>query len=474
MAAACRLQSRGFEVHVFEQAEQVGGKLNEIVLGNYRFDRGPSLFTMPHWMDQLFLDCNEEPKDYFQSKPLDIVCKYFWEDGTQMAVPQGSENIVNTLHQSLGEPKKNIRKYLKKSSFIFHHTSHIFLEKSLHKLSTYLNYKALKSILVLPFLGIFKSMNLSHTIFFEKRKAVQYFNRYATYNGSNPYQAPSTLGVIPHIENFFGAHAPKGGMYSIAQSIQNLGQKLGVSFHLGKKITHVEIVNKKAQKIFFEDAHFDLDYLVCNGDINSIYPLFSDWNGKKKKLEEPSSSALIFYWGINKEFKNLDVHNIFFSNDYKKEFDSIFNKKIIGEDPTIYINISSKYATKDAPEGKENWFVMVNAPYDDEQNWETIKMETKKSVLKKLQRVLGENISDLIEQEVVWTPKEIEKHTSSYKGALYGSSSNQRTAAFFRHRNKSKTYQNIYFCGGSVHPGGGIPLCLQSAKITAELLINAK
>lgn len=147
---------------------------------------------------------------------------------------------------------------------------------------------------------------------------------------------------------------------------------------------------------------------------------------------------------------------------------------MIDEDPTVYINISSKYAPQDAPSGKENWFVMVNAPYNKNQDWEYIKKQTKKAILGKLNRMLKCDISKLIEEEKIWTPKDIEKETSSYLGALYGNSSNSKTAAFFRHRNKSSIYRNIYFCGGSVHPGGGIPLCLQSAKITSELLFRAE
>ena len=429
---------------------------------------------MPHWLDQLFIDCGQNPRDYFHSKPLETVCKYFWEDGTKLSAPQGIEGLSKALSLALNEPQNSIIKYLKNSSYIYRNTSHVFLEKSLHSISTYLDFKIIQSIFSLPFLGIFSTMNRNHERRFSNEKTVQYFNRYATYNGSNPYEAPSTLGVIPHIENFFGAHAPKDGMYSITKSIQKLAIDLGVIFHMDKRVERIEIENKRAIKIHVEKENIAIDYLVCNGDVNSIYPLISDPKLTTPKPKEPSSSAVIFYWGINKQFAQLDVHNIFFSADYKKEFDTIFNKRMIDEDPTVYINISSKYAPQDAPSGKENWFVMVNAPYNKNQDWAYIKKQTKKAILGKLNRMLKCDISKLIEEEKIWTPKDIEKETSSYLGALYGNSSNSKTAAFFRHRNKSSIYRNIYFCGGSVHPGGGIPLCLQSAKITSELLFRAE
>jgi phytoene dehydrogenase-like protein len=189
---------------------------------------------------------------------------------------------------------------------------------------------------------------------------------------------------------------------------------------------------------------------------------------KKRTLEqEPSSSAMIFYWGIKKQFVNLDLHNIFFSADYKNEFDTIFNQKTVCDDPTIYIHVSSKYNKNDAPLDSENWFVMVNVPSNSGQDWDITREKVKENVLSKISRLLGEDISALIEEEDYLDPIRIEQRTSSFAGALYGASSNDRMAAFFRHSNFSKV-KGLYFVGGSVHPGGGIPLCLLSAEIATR------
>jgi phytoene dehydrogenase-like protein len=140
------------------------------------------------------------------------------------------------------------------------------------------------------------------------------------------------------------------------------------------------------------------------------------------------------------------------------------------EDPTVYVNITSKYCKTDAPNGMENWFVMVNVPHNKGQSWETLVANCRANVIKKLNKVLNCDISNHIVEESNWTPLGIEQLTSSYKGALYGNASNNRMAAFLRHRNQSKDFKNLFFCGGSVHPGGGIPLCLLSAKIVADLV----
>jgi phytoene dehydrogenase-like protein len=164
------------------------------------------------------------------------------------------------------------------------------------------------------------------------------------------------------------------------------------------------------------------------------------------------------------------LHNIFFSKNYSEEFEHIFDKKTLFEDPTIYINITSKEKSDDAPAGCENWFVMINAPGDYGQDWSELVAQARQNIIDKLNRLLQVDLSELIETEEVLTPPLIEKRTSSYRGALYGAASNSKFAAFLRHPNFSRKLKNLYFVGGSVHPGGGIPLCLLSAKITSEII----
>jgi phytoene dehydrogenase-like protein len=186
--------------------------------------------------------------------------------------------------------------------------------------------------------------------------------------------------------------------------------------------------------------------------------------------QERSSSAVIFYWGIQKKFDQLDLHNIFFSEDYKAEFDAIFNQKTPSDDFTVYVNITSKDVPSDAPQGGENWFVMINTPADYGQDWGQIKRELREKTIDKLNRILKVDLRPLIQEEAVLTPPLIQQKTSSHLGALYGSSSNDKMAAFLRHPNFTPKIKNLYFCGGSVHPGGGIPLCLLSAKIATDLI----
>ena len=214
------------------------------------------------------------------------------------------------------------------------------------------------------------------------------------------------------------------------------------------------------------------DVVVSNMDIVPTYRhLMPAQKAPEKSLrQERSSSAVIFYWGVNRSFPDLDLHNIFFSEDYKAEFDALFADKTLTADPTVYVNITAKDVQGDAPVGKENWFVMINAPHDVGQDWDTLSQELRKVILDKLNRILKINLEDCIEEEFLVTPPMIADKTASFTGALYGAASNDRMTAFLRHANFSRQISNLYFCGGSVHPGGGIPLCLLSAKIVANLV----
>jgi phytoene desaturase len=281
--------------------------------------------------------------------------------------------------------------------------------------------------------------------------------------------------MIPHLELYLGAYYPNGGMHSITNSLYQLALRQGIRFHFSQRIEQILVEKNKAVGVKTASKQHFADFIVSNMDIFSTYKklLPSQSHPERTLSQERSSSAVIFYWGIRGTFTQLDLHNIFFSSDYKQEFAHLFEHKTLFNDPTVYINITSKETPSDAPSGCENWFVMINAPGDYGQNWEELVDQARKNIISKINRLLGIDLATLIMAEDVLTPPLIEKRTSSYRGALYGAASNSKLAAFLRHPNFSNKIKQLYFCGGSVHPGGGIPLCMHSAKITSKLIISA-
>lgn len=471
LASAVRMACRGYEVEVWERNEYPGGKLSEFQLGEYRFDAGPSLFTMPKYVEAIFELAGESCADHFEYERLDVVCNYFWEDGTTISAYANPEKFSDELEKKLGVPKKVLGDVLKDSRRKYDIAGEIFLEKSLHKISTWLQAKIIKAMLLIPTLDLFSSMNAVNKRLTKHPKLVQLLNRYATYNGSNPFRAPGLLTVIPHFEYNVGAYVPKGGMHKITQSIFKLAKRKGVKFRFGEGIEEILVNNGRADGLRSNMKTYHYDKVISNMDVFSTYKHLLPHAKHPEKIlnQERSTSAVIFYWGVKHSFHELDVHNILFSDDYKKEFETMTSGGII-DDPTVYINITKKYVATDAPEGCENWFVMVNAPYNNGQNWDTLIQKTRTNIINKINRVLKIDLESLIVQESLLDPRSIESRTSSHLGALYGSSSNNKMAAFMRHANFSSKIKDLYFCGGSVHPGGGIPLCMLSAKIVDDII----
>lgn len=471
LATAVRLAARGMEVHVFEANAYPGGKLSEFRLGAYRFDAGPSLFTMPHYIEELFQVAGESMAPHLPYKQLSTVCNYFWDDQTRFSAPADPAVFAEEAARQFQVPRQRIVRLLENSQKKYEHTGRIFLEKSLHLPETWLSRSVGKALLHLPQLDIFSTMHAVNTRYLRHPKLVQLFDRYATYNGSDPYKTPGILTIIPHFEYGIGAFHPDEGMYAITRSIYELAQRKGVQFHFNTRVDAIQVADGKAIGLEVSGEKIPFDRVVSNMDVFFTYQKLLA--GQKHPLrtlrQEKSTSALIFYWGIKRKFAELDLHNIFFSSDYQKEFEALRAGHVLN-DPTVYVHITSKYTLADAPEYGENWFTMVNVPYNTGQDWEEIIDRTRKNILQKLSRLLHTDIASLIECEDILDPRTIESRTASHLGALYGTSSNNRMAAFMRHPNFSTDIANLYFCGGSTHPGGGIPLCLLSASITDSMI----
>ena len=465
------MAAHGYEVDVFEANPYPGGKLSEFRLGGYRFDAGPSLFTMSMYVDELYRLADPAKTPPLSYRRLDVVCHYFWEDGVRLHAHAAPEEFAREAADVLGVDPQAILRALADSRRKYELTGRTFLERSLHRPATWLSREVGSALLQLPSLDIFRSMHQVNQRQLQHPKLVQLFDRFATYNGSNPYRAPGILNIIPHFEHHFGAYFPQGGMHAITEHLYRLALEGGVRFHFEQPVSEIQVEKGRASALVVGERTLRYDRIVSNMDVFFTYRRLLPGQKAPERIlaQEKSTSSLIFYWGIRKEFPELGLHNIFFSEDYREEFD-LLGRGRISDDPSVYVNITQKYESGDAPAGCENWFTMINVPYNSGQDWDALIARSRKNVLDKLSRILGRAIEPLIEEEALLDPRTIESRTNSHLGALYGTSSNDRMAAFLRHANFSSRIEDLYFCGGSVHPGGGIPLCLLSARIVDQLM----
>lgn len=470
LSAAIRLASKGYRVTVFEKNDKPGGKASTINFDGFRFDTGPSLLTMIDVLNDLFAEAGENINDYLEVKKLDVLCKYYFEDDSIINAYSNPDKFYEEVNTKTKDDSINIKKYFSHTQKIYDVTKGVFLYNTYRGIKSLINSDSIKTLLQIHRIDSLRTMHKANSLFFKDERLIKMFDRYATYNGSNPYLAPATLNLISHVENSLGGYYLAEGMYSLTESLHKLSLKKGVEFRFNEEIISIETDSKRIISIESEKGKYKFDYFVSNLDALSFNKKYFTLSQTKIKDNLLSTSAMVFYWGMNGEFPELDTHNIMFAKDYKGEFDNLFKHRKITEDPTIYIYVSSKFNKGDAPKGCENWFVMINVPSDFGQNWEEEIDKSRENIIKKIEEVLKVNIRGKIATERTLTPEELAKRTGSYKGSIYGYSSNTKFSAFKRQSNRSNKYSNLFYCGGSSHPGGGIPLVILSGKNVSELI----
>ena len=270
LASSVRLAKKGYKVLIFEANDFIGGKINSKKIGEYRFDMGPSVFTCPEYIKELYDLCG---KDFstFENKKMPISFNYFYPDGQNFSLPNKKEDLINVLVNELGEDRQAVEKYLKKANKNYKLISPLFIETSLHRWKHLVNGKLIKALINLPNYRLNKTMNEENQSFFKNPKTIQLFNRFASYNGSNAFKAPAMLNMISHLELNDGVYMPKNGMVQIPQAVKELADELGVEFHLNEKVEKIIVENKTAVGIKTSKGDYKADLVFSNMDIAFTY-----------------------------------------------------------------------------------------------------------------------------------------------------------------------------------------------------------
>jgi phytoene desaturase len=474
LSSACLLAAKGHQVQVFEKNDSPGGKMNQVKTESYRFDTGPSLLTMPFVLRGLFAECGAKMDEYLKLLPVDPICKYFYQDGETFTNYSDHTATLEEIKRLAPQDLEAYEQFLDYTQALYQRTADAFIFNPLYDFSDF------KQLNFLNFLGIDAFSTVSQRIdsMFRSRYLRQFFKRFTTYNGSSPFQAPATLNVIPHVEINMGGYYIEGGLYKIATSLEQLANSLGVEFHYNLSVSSILTKDSKAYGIKLENGKkVESDLVLSNSDstetIAHLIPNGSipEWKKEQAKSIEPSCSGFVMMLGIDHVYDHLSHHNIFFTDDYEKEFEQIFQEKVMPDDPTIYIANTSYTDSSHAPKGSSNLFILINAPYiSDKYDWDKMESLYFGKVVSELEDRGLSDLSSYINFKETITPKDFYKRYRSNKGSIYGTSSNSKFSAFIRPRNKSRKVKKLYFTGGSTHPGGGIPLVVQSAFNAVNLI----
>jgi phytoene desaturase len=474
LSAAALLAFKGYQVTLFERNNKAGGKMQEFRADGYRFDTGPSLLTLPEVLRRLFQLCGKNLDDYISLTEPDPLCRYVYPDKTIFDNFQSTKKTLSEIGKFSPEDRVAYTEFLDYSKGLYKKTSDAFLFNPLYNLSDLRNL----NFLDLARIDVHTTVSKKIDAWFQSDYLRQFFKRFTTYNGSSPFLAPATLNVIPHVEISKGGYYIKGGLYRLAEGLTELNRELGVSIQFQSSIDNIVVKKRRAAGVIDNRGTYkNFDIIVSNSDATETITklLGAEYlpasRIRRQKRIEPSCSGFVMLVGTNRKWELLKHHNIFFSSDYKMEFNQIFRDKTLPEDPTIYIANTSYSDSRDAPDNGSNLFILVNAPYlSDHQNWDYFREKYPAVITKKLESSGLDKLSDSIVVRKLITPVEFFEKYRSNKGSIYGTSSNTRLSAFLRPRNKLRDVDGIYLTGGSTHPGGGIPLVVLSAMHAAELI----
>lgn len=473
LSAAISLAARGARVTVAERLDRPGGKMGEVRAEGFRWDTGPSVITMRHVYEKLFSLAGRALDDYLELTPLHPITRYFWPDGVMIDALADEAAMYEVIRDTFGpEDANGYRRFMRYARRLHDIVGGPFLYR--HKPSW-------RDLLSLPLADVLRidalrTMHQAIASYFKSPHLVQLFDRFATYNGSSPYRAPATLNVIAYVEMAQGAWYPRGGVFEFARAWERLANELGVEIRYGEPVQEICVRSGVAEGVRLAGgAVLPADAVVCNVDYVWAQRTLLPAHGRKRaKVLEPSCSGFVMLLGIRGEFPHLAHHNIFFTQDYPREFEDIFDRRIAPSDPTLYLCITSKSDPDHAPAGCENWFILVNAPalseaFDWSSQGEHYAQHIRALLAARLARAgIAFSPSDAVLLERRLTPLDLQATYGGHRGAIYGFSSNTRTTAFMRPGNRDGQIRRLYYASGSVHPGGGVPLVTLSGMAAAE------
>lgn len=477
LSAAITLAHAGYQVDVFEKNDHAGGKLMPIQLRTYGFDFGPNTITMPQVFRQVIEQTGRKAEDYFTLIPLKNHTKNLFADGGQLIFTKDTDRMVEQLEVLDPLGARNYYAFLKEITRLYELAESQFFPRTFRSWTDYLS----------PSLGLaltkvrpLETMDHFYARYFEKNTVRQAFGRYATYIGSSPYVAPATFSMIAYLELVQGVYTIKGGTVNIARAFYKVAKELGVRFHFKTPIDQVKMEGKRITELYSKGQFLWAgEEVVMNADLLKAYPELvpeenrPSFTDKQAREAEPSISAFVILAGLDTRLKGLHHHTVFFSKDYEREFDALFTDHQLPDDPTIYICNSSVTDRERSPDG-DNLFILVNAPPVELGGSYSYDSVAYKELIYNRLKEKGYDLRKHIVVERIIPPSEIAEKFGAFRGALYGLASHKKQDAFLRPRNKSRDVDNLYFVGGSTHPGGGSPMVTLSGMNVANLLIKQR
>jgi phytoene desaturase len=476
IATAVFLSRKGYRVDVFEKNACPGGRCGQILREGHRFDIGATILMMPSIYRNVFESMGLNFDECFELKKLDTVYKIYFRNGLKLSFSTDEELMKSQLEAIEPGSFLKFRKYISTGYGFFLKSMKDLLGRNFYHLY---EFTTLKNVFLLINLKTYISHKKFIRRFFKSRQLQQAFTFQNIYVGQSPLESPALFAMLPAAELTEGALFPIGGMYSITEKLINTAKELGVNFHFGIPVSKIIISGKKAEGIVFNDGTSrQADVIIANADLPYVYrELLPDKRASERlDAKEFACSAMVFHWGLRKVYPQLGHHSVFLSEDMKGSLDMIFKYHSVSGDPSFYIHSPVRTDLSAAPKGEDSLSVIVPMGHlnsEQELNWSQLIKSTRATVISRLKETGLEDLEENIKFEICYPPVNWESIFNVSKGSVFGSLKHSiMQMGYFRPHNRHDRYKNLYFVGGSTHPGNGVPLVLLSAKLTSERILK--
>jgi len=476
ITTAIILAKNGFRVSVYEKNASPGGRCGQIIREGHRFDSGATILLMPSIYKKVFDSIGLQFEDCLELRTLSNVYKIFFGNGKELIFSNDHDFMKNQLEKIEPGSYENFKLYVKKGYKFFQISIDKLLGKNFYKFYEFITPANLPLLIDLK-------MYISHKNYTKKFFKDPYLNQAFTfqniYVGQSPDDSPALFSMIPSAELHEKGQFPIGGMYGIVEKLMEHAKNLGVRFYFNSRVEKIQIIKNKADSVILHDGSVkNGDIIVVNADLPYAYSkLLPDIkiSSRINKMKH-SCSAIVFHWGIDTFFPQLEHHNVFLSDDYYYNLFMIFKKKSMSDNPSFYIHSPVKTDPSAAPPGRDSLSVIVPAGHLDNkypQNWESLKKTARIAILNRLNKIGINDLEKHIKFEICYTPSTWESIYNISKGSVFGSLNHSiLQMGYFRPHNRHDHYRNLFFVGGSTHPGNGVPLVLLSAKLTSERILK--
>ncbi|WP_439106829.1 1-hydroxycarotenoid 3,4-desaturase CrtD [Congregibacter sp.] len=476
LAAAIELAAAGRKVTVLERAAEPGGKMRQLPVNGVGVDAGPTVFTMRWIFDELFETAGSTLEAGLRLEKADVLARHAWRQGGVLDLYASTDRSEQAIQEFSGkEDALGYRAFCERSADIYETLREPFIASSrpgMLELVRRVGFGNLDAMWrTAPFSTLWSALG-DH---FNDPRLRQLFGRYATYVGSSPMKAPATLMLIAHVEQE-GVWLVDGGMRAVAVALKDLAVGLGVQFCFDEGVREIVMEADRAVGVLTEEGReLRADQLVYNGDISAlgtgmlgaaVVP-----SVKAVMHTQRALSAITFCMLAKVSGFDLHYHTVFFAEDYPEEFAAIFGRGQITEYPTVYVCAQDRVGGN-IPQGPERLLLLINAPADGDRRFRDPQslMQFRGNALALL-RECGCELEFDEGSCVATDPRRFSERFPGSGGALYGHANHGPMASFARPGARSQV-KGLYFAGGSVHPGAGVPMSAMSGRLAAGAMLE--